>query len=161
MLSNRFSVYLDRKNPTMKHYQSWMGLSKARVKPAITEAVWDLDREQNKRRPTFKEELWEVCQEAWMTPPEDCIKKWQESQPKRVLAVWTITVVRPNIDFLKLYKRSVLYIIRTCMFAHASINHCTYCLIFLVKYDEMRGDEGGFLHCPVNLTLWFIIFQFL
>jgi len=42
----------------------------------IIEAVWDhLDREQNKRQPTFKEELWDVLQEAWITIPEDYLKK--------------------------------------------------------------------------------------
>ena len=38
----------------------------------IIEAVWDhLNREQNKRQPTSKEELWDVLQEAWRTIPED------------------------------------------------------------------------------------------
>jgi len=32
---------------------------------SIIEAVWDhIDREQNKRQPTSKEELWNVLQEA-------------------------------------------------------------------------------------------------
>jgi len=38
----------------------------------IIEAVWDhLNRKQNKRQPTTKEELWEVLQGAWRTIPED------------------------------------------------------------------------------------------
>ena len=42
----------------------------------IIEAVWDnLDREENKRQPTSKEELWDVLQEAWRTIPEDYLKK--------------------------------------------------------------------------------------
>jgi len=42
----------------------------------IIEAVWDhLDREQNKRQPTSKEELWEVLQGAWRTISEDDLKK--------------------------------------------------------------------------------------
>jgi len=42
----------------------------------IIETVWDyLDREQNKRQPTSKEELWGILQEAWRTIPEDYLKK--------------------------------------------------------------------------------------
>ena len=39
----------------------------------MIEAAWDhLDREQNKRQPTSKEELWDVLKEAWRTIPEEC-----------------------------------------------------------------------------------------
>jgi len=54
----------------------------------IVEAVWDhLDREQNKRQPTSKEELWNVLQEAWRTIPGDYLKNGQESLSKSVQAV--------------------------------------------------------------------------
>ena len=54
----------------------------------ITEAVWDhLDREQSKRQPTSKEELWDVLQEAWRTIPENSFKKLQESLSQRVQGV--------------------------------------------------------------------------
>ena len=42
----------------------------------ITETVWDhLVREQKKKKPTSKEELWNVFQEAWRAIAEDCLKK--------------------------------------------------------------------------------------
>jgi len=54
----------------------------------IIEAVWDhLDREQNKRQPTSKEELWDVFEEACRTIPEDYLKKIQIGLPKRVQAL--------------------------------------------------------------------------
>ena len=44
------------------------------------QAVWDhLDREQNKRQPTSKEELQNVLQKAWRTIPEDSLKELQDS----------------------------------------------------------------------------------
>lgn len=50
----------------------------------------------------------------------------------------------------------VLYTLFTYMFAHAAINHCTYCLIFLAKYKEMRGE--GWLktfvqYCIATITV--------
>jgi len=42
---------------------------------SIAEAVWDhLDREQNKRQPTSKEELWDVLQEAWKREVQAVLK---------------------------------------------------------------------------------------
>ena len=67
----------------------------------ITEAVWDhLDREQNKRQLTSKEELWDVLQEAWRTIPEDSLKKWQKDCLRGFRLCWRIKELRPDIHFL-------------------------------------------------------------
>ena len=61
------------------------------VSPDLNIAVWDhLDREQNKRQPTSKEELWDVLQEAWRTIPEEYLKKWQKACLRGFRLCWSI-----------------------------------------------------------------------
>ena len=64
-------------NDTIRGNKSYGGMNPPQSPDLnITEAVWDhLDREQTKRQPTTKEELWDVLQEAWRTIPEDDLKK--------------------------------------------------------------------------------------
>lgn len=45
----------------------------------------------------------------------------------------------------------VLDTVFTCMFAHVAVHHCAYCLIFISKYQEMRGEVGlkAFSQCCI------------
>lgn len=67
------------------------------------------------------------------------------------------TVVVPNIDLVRIIQiLFVLYTLFTYMFEHLNINHCTYCLIFLAKYKEMRGEGwlGTFVqYCIATITV--------
>ena len=72
----RYAKWL--KNWTENQWQQvlWRDESSPEPRLNIIEAMWDrLHREQNKRQPTSKEQLWDVLQEAWRTIPEDYLKK--------------------------------------------------------------------------------------
>ena len=100
------------------------------------EAVQDhLDREQNKRQPTSKEELWNVLQEAWRTIHDDYLIESLSNSVQAVFKnkcdIWTFKIVR-TIQALYFFAYRLYFHLCLHMFQWIVIFH------FLAMYKVLR-----------------------